>query len=297
MFTKAKAAALQALRLDEGLSQAHAALAYIRLSHDWDWAETDKECRRALELNPDDPLAHFASAMVSIVKGDFDGAFAEVRRAVVSPAFNLQWAGQLFLAGKYDQAIEQLKKTLELDPSIMPTRMVLASLYAFRGMYAEAMAECEKIRMLRGGEWPSRAALGFVYALAGRHDEARNILEELKPLIRESRILCFRAAIICAALDDRDQAFALLEKLFEERFFMMIYVNAPPVLRESALGPAIRGSPAPHQPAALNTNAISVLFRSFPGRFCVTTVIDFAFAARPAWRPKFYSPISVQVRL
>jgi serine/threonine protein kinase/Flp pilus assembly protein TadD len=231
MFAKAKAAALQALALDEGLSQAHAVLAFTRLSHDWDWPGADKECRRALELNPDDPLALFASAMNSIVKGDLDRAFAEVRRAVeldpLSPAINLQWAGQLFLAGKHDQAIEQLKKTLELDPSIMPARMVLASLYAFKGMGAEAMAECEKIRMLPGGEWPSRAALGFVYALAGRRDEARSILEELKPLIKENRLLRFRAAIICAALDDRDQAFALLEKLFEERFFMLIYINAP----------------------------------------------------------------------
>ena len=231
MFAKAKAAALQALALDDGLSQAHAALAYTRLCHDWDWPEADKECRRALELSPDDPLAHFTSAIVSLVKGDFEVAFAEVRRAVeldpLSPALNLQWAGHLFLAGKHDQALEQLKKTLELDPSIMQPRMVLASLYAFKGKCVEAIAECEKIRMLPGGEWPSRAALGFVYALAGRQDEARNILEELKPLIKESRILCFRAAIICAALDDRDQAFALLERLFEERFFMMIYINAP----------------------------------------------------------------------
>jgi len=231
MFAKAKAAALQALALDDGLSQAHAALAYTRLCHDWDWPEADKECRRALELSPDDPLAHFTSAIVSLVKGDFEVAFAEVRRAVeldpLSPALNLQWAGHLFLAGKHDQALEQLKKTLELDPSIMQPRMVLASLYAFKGKCVEAIAECEKIRMLPGGEWPSRAALGFVYALAGRQDEARNILEELKPLIKESRILCFRAAIICAALDDRDQAFALLEKLFEERFFMLIYINAP----------------------------------------------------------------------
>jgi serine/threonine protein kinase/Tfp pilus assembly protein PilF len=231
-FSKAKAAALQALALDQGLSQAHAALAFTQLWQDWDWSGGEKESRRALELNPDDALAHIVYSFALIVAGRAEEAVAEVRRAVelepLSPAINFQWAGMLLLTGQYDQAIEQLKKTLELDPNVMPPRGVLASLYAYKGMYAEAMAECEAMRLLAGFELLSRAVLGYVYALAGRRDDALNILEELKPLPKGNLLLRFRAALIWAALNERDQAFALLEELYEERFFMLAYLRAQP---------------------------------------------------------------------
>jgi eukaryotic-like serine/threonine-protein kinase len=230
-FANAKAAALQAVALDDGLSQAHAALAFTRLN-DWDWPGGEKESRHALELSPDDPLAHLAYSYALIVTGRLEEAAAEMRRAMeldpLSPAINLHWGGILFLTRRYDQAAEQLRKTLELDPNIMPPRAVLASLYAYKGMYAEAIAECEKLRLLPRGELVSRAVLGYVYARAGKRDEALNIVQGLKPLLQGNALLRFRAALIWAALNEHDKAFEVLENLCEEHFFMMIYLKAPP---------------------------------------------------------------------
>jgi len=231
-FPKAKAAALRALALDEGLSQAHATLALTRLSHDWDWPGGEKECRRALELNPDDSSAHQAYSLFLLVKGRLEEAVAEERRAVelepLSPSTNLVLGAWLFFARQYDQAVEQFRKTLELDPNIVRPRELLVFVYAHKGMYAEAMAECEKIRPLPGGNLVSRAVLGYVYALAGKRDEALSILEELKPLLEGNLLLLYRAALLCAALNERDQAFELLNKACDERFALMIYFQVYP---------------------------------------------------------------------
>jgi hypothetical protein len=74
----------------------------------------------------------------------------------------------------------------------------------------------------------SRAVLGCVYALAGRREEALNILEGLKPLPEGNLLLLLRAALVCAALDERDQAFKLVDKACEERFGVMIYLKVYP---------------------------------------------------------------------
>jgi non-specific serine/threonine protein kinase len=228
-FPKAKAAALRALALDDGLSQAHAALAAIRLLHDWDWPGGEEESRRALELNPDEPWAHQAYAVSLVVKGRFEEAVSEQSRAVelepLSPATNLVLGAVFFWTRQYDQAVEQLRKTLELDPNIMRPRELLVLAYAHKGMYAEAMAECERIRPLPGGNLVSRAVLGYVCALAGRRDEALNILEELKPLLEGNLLLLYRVALLCAALNERDQAFELLDKACDERFALIIYLK------------------------------------------------------------------------
>jgi len=228
-FPKAKAAALRALAIDDGLSDAHSALAATRLLHDWDWPGAEKEYRRALELNPEDAWAHQGYAVGLLVKGRLEEAVAEQRRAVelepLAPANNLVLGAMFFWVRQYDQAVEQLRKTLELDPNIVRPRELLVLAYAHKGMYAEAMAECEKMRPLPGGNLVSRAVLGYVYALAGRRDEALNVLEELKPLLEGNPLLLYRVAFLCAALNERDQAFELLDKACDERFGLMIYLK------------------------------------------------------------------------
>jgi tetratricopeptide (TPR) repeat protein len=148
----------------------------------------------------------------------------------LSPSTNLVLGAWLFFARQYDQAVEQLRKTLELDPNIVRPRELLVFVYAHKGMYAEAMAECEKIRPLPGGNLVSRALLGYVYALAGKRDEALSILEELKPLLEGNLLLLYRAALLCTALNERDQAFELLNKACDERFALMIYFQVYPTL-------------------------------------------------------------------
>jgi tetratricopeptide (TPR) repeat protein len=147
----------------------------------------------------------------------------------LSPAANLVLGSFLFYAHQYDEAVEQLRKTIELDPNIVRPRELLVLAYAHKGMYAEAMAGCEEIRPLPHGNLLSRAALGYAYALAGRRDEALNILEELKPLLEGNLLLLFRVASLCAALNERDQAFEMLDKACDEHLGLMTFLKAYPV--------------------------------------------------------------------
>ena len=146
----------------------------------------------------------------------------------LSPASNL-YLGILFLCTcQYDRAVEQFRKTVELDPSIINQRGLLVLAYAHKGMYAEAVEECETMRTLPGGDLFSRAVLGEVYALVGRRDEALKILEGLKPRLEGNLLLLFYVALLCAALNERDQAFKLLDKACEERFGGMIHLKVFP---------------------------------------------------------------------
>lgn len=179
-FPKAKAAALKALEIDESLPEAHVSLALTLLVHDWDWSGAERECRRALALNPDYSLAHQVYGRCLGVKGRMDEALAEFRRSVeldpLSPASSFVLGSWLFFAREYDQAIEQLRKTLDLEPSMMRAEEYMAWACAHKGRYEEAFAECQKMSARSGGHSRSRAVLGYTYALAGKLDEARSFV-------------------------------------------------------------------------------------------------------------------------
>src|SRR5437899_2590089 len=118
VFPQAKAAALKALEIDEGLSEAHAALAYITAYYDWDLHGAEREFQRALELNPSNAAAHHSYSRLLAATGRVDEALAEIKRSEaldpVSPLLQANTAKILYFGGRYDQAIEQLHRTLEL---------------------------------------------------------------------------------------------------------------------------------------------------------------------------------------
>ncbi len=234
VFPKAKAAALRALALDEGLAEAHAALAHILLSYDWDWAAGERECRRALELKRDLPLAHQAYSIYLIVSGRIEEAVLQLKQAVeldpLSPSYNLFLGALLLFSRRYDLAVEQFKKTIELDPNIIRPHELLAWAYSHQGNYEAAMAECEVIGSLPGGTSFSRVLRGYVHAFAGRKEEAQAILKELEPLLGENFLLLFRTTVLCSVLDERDLAFELLNRCCDERVSLVIYLKGYPGL-------------------------------------------------------------------
>ncbi|HET7841863.1 MAG TPA: hypothetical protein VFM21_09670, partial [Terriglobia bacterium] len=177
---RARSAALRAIAIDDGVSEAHAALALTYIFYDWDWANGEREAKRAIEANPNLAFAHLADSVWPIVLGKFEQATVAQQRALdldpLSPANNLVLGAWLMFARKYDRAIEQLRKAVELDPTLTRPREVLALTYALAGKFDLAEEECRVMGTLSGGEAVSRPLLGYVYALAGRTDEARAIL-------------------------------------------------------------------------------------------------------------------------
>ena len=130
---KAKAAALQALELDESLAEAHNSLAYAKLYYDWDWNGAEKEFRRALELNPNYAIAHHWYHEYLVAMGRFEEGHSQILRAQELDPLSLMISADVgwgfYFARRYDDALEQLRKTLELEPNFVMAHFILGLTY------------------------------------------------------------------------------------------------------------------------------------------------------------------------
>jgi len=120
--SKARAAALKSLELDNTLAEAHTSLATVRFNYDWDWNAAASGFRRAVELNPSYATAYQRNSLYLMSMGRASESIAEMNRAhdldplSISMNFSLGW--RLYMAREYDQAIEQLRNTVDMDPGL-----------------------------------------------------------------------------------------------------------------------------------------------------------------------------------
>ena len=228
LFPKAKEAALRAIELDESDADAHASLGYIYFNYEWDWDGAERELRRALELNPN--LAYHAYGLYLSAVGRHEEAVSNIKRAEEVDPLTIPLKRNVGLilvnARRYDQAIAQFLKVLELKPDDPMSLLGLGRAYAYKGMYEEAVAATAKAVELSGGGPDSR--LAWVYALSGRKEEAGKILDELERRWPQLQVLPENMAAAYAALGDKDHAFAWLERAYEERSQVLVYLKVTP---------------------------------------------------------------------
>jgi serine/threonine-protein kinase len=122
-----------------------------------------------------------------------------------------------YLARQYDLAIEQLRKTREMDPSFALTREYLGLAYLEKGMFKEAILNCEEAAAPVSASPYAIAALGYVYAVSGKKAEAQDVRDRLKKLSEQKYISPRFLASIYAGLGDKDQALELLSAAYEDR--------------------------------------------------------------------------------
>jgi TolB-like protein len=229
---KAKAAALKALAIDGQLGAAYALLGTISLQYDRDWDASRRNFRRAVQLNPNDPVGHHTYAATYLAAmGEFDEAVRELRCAheldPLSPSINAALATSLCWAGNWNAGMEQFRKTFEIGPSYGYARYLLSQLYAFRGLYPEAMAEVERIES--PGTIPFAAGQrGYIYALQGRRSEALRIADELQQASMRMYVDPVYVAEIHAGLGDADAAFMWLEKAYDQHSTGMLRLRQSP---------------------------------------------------------------------
>jgi DNA-binding winged helix-turn-helix (wHTH) protein/TolB-like protein/Tfp pilus assembly protein PilF len=231
-YSKARIAATQALRIDDRLAEAQAALAYIKGGYDWDFGGADKEYRRALELNPNDATTHHWYGEYLGLMGHPSEAIAELRRAEelepLSLIINSQLGTLLYFAGQLDQSIEQLRNTVELDPNFVQAHVELGIAYRTKGQYEQALAEFTKALELDPDDAYTKSQLGLTYGLQGRRDEANKVLSQLMEQSRRVHLLPSNIAAVYAGLGDADRAFEWLDKGFSERDTNLIYLKVDP---------------------------------------------------------------------
>jgi TolB-like protein/DNA-binding winged helix-turn-helix (wHTH) protein/Flp pilus assembly protein TadD len=231
-LSRAKAAALKAIELDDTLAEPHASLAFIAETHEWDWATAEREYKRALELNPGDARAHHWYAGYLMYVGRFEEGIAEAKRArdldPLSLPVNNALAGRLLVAGRVDEALAQLRQTLEMDPHYAPAHQTLGWAYLNMGKHHEAIQEFQQALQLSGADDKDiMLDLGFAYATVGNREEARRILAKLKKLHEQGLLPSGSIAILYGALGELDEAFAWLEKAYEERDPELTYLKVP----------------------------------------------------------------------
>ncbi len=233
-MSKAKGAALKALEIDDSLSEAYASLGLVRWAYDWDWPAAEKDLKRAIELNPGYAVAHHRYALYLSSLGRFDEAMAEEKRALeldpLSLIINHAQAWPYYLSRRFDEAIEQYRKMVEMDPNFVRTHLRLGEVYAAQGKYREAIAEYEKFSTLDGGSTMALALIGNAHARAGDRQAALRTLEELTAASKRRYVPSFHIAIVHTGLGDKDQAFAWLDRAYEERSHFLVDLKFNPIL-------------------------------------------------------------------
>ena len=232
---KAKESAIKALALDNTLAEAHASLAHILMNYDWNWSEAEKEFKRSIELKPDYATAHQWYAIHYLTAtGRLEEAVQEMKKALeLEPAslvMNTFMGATLYYAGRYDEAIDQCRRTIEMDPNFAVAHWHLGLAYEQKQVLDAAIEEFKKAISLSGGSPLMRAALGRAYAESQKKYEANEMLNELNELAKRQYVSAYEVAKIYVALGNNEQAFQLLEKAYAEHSFHLVNLNVCPQL-------------------------------------------------------------------
>jgi TolB-like protein/Tfp pilus assembly protein PilF len=231
---KAKAAAMKALQLDDSLADAYTSLAYVKLNFDWDWPGAELEFKRSLQLNPGYANGHHWHAHLLLSSGRLGEALAESKRAleldVLSPIMNVHLGWHYLYARQYDRALDQLTKTLELDPNYGLAHWYRGLAYQQKGMYTEALRELAKARNLLKHSPIVEADIGHLHAVSGSKTEAESVIAWLKKESARRYVNPFAIALIYVGLGRYDQGFEWLDTAFCERSDMLVYLRVDPRL-------------------------------------------------------------------
>ena len=230
----AKEAALKALAIDETVAEAHFALGLILEVYEWDWAEAEREYRRALDLSPGDTLARCFYARLLGMTRRPEASAAEARRAVeLDPLSVLNrhiLALVLSLARRFDAAVEEARAGIELERAYHGLYWALGWALAGLGRHDEAVAALRKAANLAPGDMFTLGNLGWALGLAGQRQEALTIVSDLEQRRTHEYVSGFVVALINVGLGEDEKAISWLQQAAEERDATLPFLNTWPGL-------------------------------------------------------------------
>ncbi|PWT89247.1 MAG: hypothetical protein C5B55_11690 [Blastocatellia bacterium] len=213
----AKAYAERALSLDGELAEPHATLAWVNESL-WQWAEAEKEFKRAIEVNPNYPTAYHWYSIFLRNMGRYDESAAIIARAheldPLSSVISVNVSRVYQAQNNHAASIENSLKTIELDPNFGPAYEYLALSYLKQARSAEATAAAEKAVEVTKRSGITLGDLGHVYAATGKQTQALAIIRELEDKYARKEAIGQDIAAVCVGLGEKDKAFEWLEKDF-----------------------------------------------------------------------------------
>ena len=232
-YPKAKAAIDKALAIDDALAEAHSYSGEIKFVFEWDFAGAEREHQRAVALNPNSAAAHRMYALLlSQPLGRFDEAIAEIKTAIdLEPAsvLNHRIYGQiLYYARRYDEAVVELKRTVEMDADVSTTYKFLIFSYRLKGDEAKAFEWFVQQRTKIGDKPDEIQTWKTIYAKSGWRGVSERQLEQAKEDEKNGKPNYIQSAFNSIELEQRDEAFAYLEKAFGERLWAITTLKVEP---------------------------------------------------------------------
>src|SRR5262249_45200748 len=231
-YPTARAIATKALELDDSLADPHADLGWIASFYDWDWATAEREFKHALELKPSYPATtHLWYALMLSAISRHDEAIAEMKRAIEldpsAPVIRRDFVRILVAARRLDEGIEAGRRAIEGAPNIVTARGQLGVAYLATRMTQEALSELRKPPQLGQG-----SALGFFYgtglARCGKRAEALQILAKLKELAEKRYVMAYYIARAYEDLGDRKETLDWLDRSYDDRSWDLVFLNTDP---------------------------------------------------------------------
>jgi serine/threonine-protein kinase len=220
----------KALAIDDSVSEAHSALCENKYLYEWDFAGAERECKRALELDPRSAQAHEIFSRYLMGRGRLDEAINEIETAIdLEPASrfnNRNYGRALFYARRYKEAEEQFKRVLAMDQSFVYTYSWLTSALALQGKEAEAYDWFKKY--LAYGKADNETVR--VFDKAFRTSGWRGVWREWIKRFEAVDGTTFDRALYNAQIGNKDEAFKYLEKVYEQREIWMTYLRVEPRL-------------------------------------------------------------------
>jgi TolB-like protein/DNA-binding winged helix-turn-helix (wHTH) protein len=227
--TKARAAARRAVELDDHSAEAHTALALIVQNHDYDWQTSEREFRRAIELNPSYATAHHWYAEHLMWEGRFDEALAESERARQLDPLSLIIAADrgfiLYCARRYDESIRQFRSVQDLDPNFARVGLINLA-YVQKGMFTEIYSKLDSQPAVDAPWYWSMTA--YLYGRGGRTQQANHALQKL---LEFERVQPMDPMVIVPAYlgtGNNGQTIAWLEKAYTQHSNALVCIKADP---------------------------------------------------------------------
>jgi eukaryotic-like serine/threonine-protein kinase len=228
----AKQNAAKAVELDSTSAEAYSALGFATACHDFDWAVAEGQHRRAIEINPNYATAHHWYAFHLLMEGRFDEAIERILRTreldPVSPSVLQAVAWSYYQARRFNESIATYKSMLEAVPEFPYGLVTQSWTLRHTGDFDEAVKAAEKALDLSGGGTFYIAALGAAYAAAGREKDARAVLDRLAQLSVHGYVSPYQLSLIHLHLGERERALELLQDAYAIRDAWVVWLGVEP---------------------------------------------------------------------
>jgi DNA-binding winged helix-turn-helix (wHTH) protein/tetratricopeptide (TPR) repeat protein len=232
---KARAAAINALEIDDTLAEARSSLAFVKWHYEWDWASAEREFRRILKFLPSDTLTRQWYALLLAEQGRKSEAREHMTRAVTSnpldAGLRANLASVLFLGGRYEEAAEQARSAIELDSGSHRAHLILGLAQEQRHQFDEAIGELRAASELSPGPSVSLGALGHALGSAGRAKETAEVRRILSKAA-ETRVCWFALALTHLGMNEKGDAISCLMRACENRDFHLVLLKMDPRFAE-----------------------------------------------------------------